>query len=134
MNSKLIFLLVLLVAPGKGLSQYSLEIEITGLRNDRGCIMLQLFNENQAVIGEEKGAIKDDKSIIVFKDLKPGRYAVRYFHDENLDGKLETNGIGKPLEGYGFSNNAYGMFGPKPFKEWLFDISDNKKIVLKTKY
>ncbi|MGB8490698.1 MAG: DUF2141 domain-containing protein, partial [Bacteroidales bacterium] len=108
MNQKLIFLILLIFISGKSLSQYSLEIEITGLRNDKGCIMLQLFNENQTVIGEEKGVIKDNKSIIVFNDLKPGKYAVRYFHDENLDGKLETNGIGKPLEGYGFSNNAYG--------------------------
>jgi uncharacterized protein (DUF2141 family) len=134
MNSKLISLLVLLIIPVKGLSQFSLEIEVTGLRNDKGCIMLQLFDENQVVIRQEKGTIKDSGITIVISDLKPGKYAVRYFHDENLDGILQTNRIGKPLEGYGFSNDAYGMFGPKPFKEWLFDINGNKKIVLKTKY
>ncbi len=34
-----------------------------------------------------------------------------------MNGNLETNRLGIPTEGYGFSNNAYGMFGPKPFKD-----------------
>ena len=77
-----------------------------------GLIMLQLFDENQNLVTLEKGIIKDQKSIIIIKNLKPAKYAIRYFHDENLNGKLETNKIGKPTEGYGFSNNAYGMSGP----------------------
>jgi uncharacterized protein (DUF2141 family) len=41
--------------------------------------------------------------------------------------------MGIPKEGYGFSNDAYGTFGPKPFEEWLVDVSKDTKIVLKTK-
>jgi uncharacterized protein (DUF2141 family) len=99
-----------------------------------GLIMLQLFDENQNLVTQEKGIIKDQKSIIIIKNLKPAKYAIRYFHDENLNGKLETNKIGKPTERYGFSNNAYGMFGPKPFRDWLFEIRENKKIEINTKY
>src|ERR1035437_1970388 len=44
---------------------------------------------------------------------------------------MDTNLVGKPTEGYGFSNNITGKFGPPPFKKWLFEISGNKKIVLK---
>lgn len=116
------------------LSQNTLEIEITGLRNDTGLIMLQLFDENHNLITREKGLIKEKKSIIILRDLATARYAVRYFHDENLDGIFETNKIGKPIEGYGFSNDAYGTFGPRPFENWLFEITENKKIVLRTKY
>jgi len=114
--------------------QCNLEIGITNLRNDKGIIMLQLFNENEVVIRQEKGLIKENECSIILKDLDPCRYAIRFFHDENLNGILETNKMGIPTEGYGFSNNVYGMFGPKPFRDWLYKIKDDKKIVLKTKY
>ncbi len=115
-------------------SQCILEIEITGTRNNTGVIMLQLFDEYETVLRQEKGTISENKCTIIVKDLKPGKYAVRYFHDENLNGTLETTAIGKPTEGYGFSNNAYGMFGPKPFKEWLFEVKEDTKLLLKTRY
>jgi uncharacterized protein (DUF2141 family) len=114
--------------------QFSLEIEITGLKNNTGLVLLQLFDENEKVINQAKSEIKENRSVIVFKDLKPGKYASRCFHDENLSGIMETNGLGIPKEGYGFSNNASGMFGPMPFKEWLFDIKEDKKIAVKIRY
>ena len=114
--------------------QYALNIEITSLRNDKGLIMLQLFDESEVVVRQEMGIIKEKKCNIVFKELDGGRYGIRYFHDENMNGTLETNKMGIPTEGYGFSNNAYGMFGPKPFKDWLFEINEDNNVVLKTKY
>jgi uncharacterized protein (DUF2141 family) len=114
--------------------QHTLEIEITGIRNDKGEILLQLYNENQKIIGQQKGVIEENKCNVKFSNLKPGKYAFRFFHDENLSGIMETNELGIPKEGYGFSNNGAGLFGPKPFKEWLFDIKEDKKIVTKTKY
>ena len=115
-------------------SPFTLEIEITGIRNNTGAIMLQVFDDHENVMRQEQGVISGNKCTIIVKDLNPGKYAVRYFHDENLNGTLETSKIGKPTEGYGFSNNAYGMFGPKPFKEWLFEVKEDTKLVLKTKY
>jgi len=44
---------------------------------------------------------------------------------------METNMFGKPTEGYGFSNNVTGRFGPPPFEKWLFDLNQDKTIVLK---
>ncbi len=40
--------------------------------------------------------------------------------------------LGIPTEGYGFSNNAYSMFGPTPFANWLFEVNKDEQIVLKT--
>jgi uncharacterized protein (DUF2141 family) len=114
--------------------QFSLQIEITGLKNNTGLVLLQLFDENEKVINQARSEIKENKSVIVFKDLKPGKYAFRFFHDENLSGKLETNGLGIPKEGYGFSNNGSGPFGPKPFKAWLFEINEDKNLAIRTKY
>jgi uncharacterized protein (DUF2141 family) len=115
-------------------SQLTLNIEITGLRNNNGKIMIQLFDENEKVITQEIGQIKDKMSSFSIKNLKPGKYAVRYYHDENLNGKMETNMAGKPTEGYGFSNNVIGKFGPPPFEKWLFEFRENKKITLTLTY
>jgi uncharacterized protein (DUF2141 family) len=115
-------------------SQYNLEIEILKIKNNEGNIMLQLFDENQKVLTQEMSVINDNKCAFSLKNLNPGKYAVRYFHDENLNGVMETNMLGKPTEGYGFSNNVTGMFGPPPFEKWLFELKENKKIVLKPLY
>ena len=115
-------------------SQFKLNIEIAEIRNNSGNIMLQLFDENEKVIREEKNNITDNKCFFTIKNLKPGRYAVRYYHDENMNGKMETNLVGKPTEGYGFSNNVIGKFGPPPFVKWLFEINSDKKIILKPTY
>jgi len=113
---------------------YTLDVEITSLRNNTGFIMLQVLNESQVPVEQEKGVIQDFKYIVKIVNLPPGKYALRYFHDKNMNGNLDTNKMGIPTEGYGFSNNAYGLFGPKPFKEWLFDFNENKKLSLKIKY
>lgn len=114
--------------------QYDLEVEITNLKNNKGLVMMQLFDENHNLISQQKGTITEKKSVIIIKNLKASGYAICFFHDENLNGNLETNRIGKPTEGYGFSNNAYSTFGPKPFKNWIFEMRGNKKILLKTNY
>jgi uncharacterized protein (DUF2141 family) len=129
-----ILCLVFLLIPNICYPQYKLEIEITGIRNNTGNIMLQLFDENEKVSTQEKKEITDNKCILTIANLKPGKYAVRYYHDENMNGKMETNLVGKPTEGYGFSNNVTGKFGPPPFEKWLFEISGDKKIILKPTY
>lgn len=115
-------------------AQYKLDIEIIGIRNDRGNIMLQLFDQDENIIRQEMSPVRERKCLFSFQNIKAGKYAVRYYHDENLNGKMETSIIGKPTEGYGFSNNCIGKFGPPPFEKWLFDLNQDKKIVLKPTY
>jgi uncharacterized protein (DUF2141 family) len=127
----LIFLFLLILQSVSG--QYNIEIEITDIKSNEGIIMLQLFDKDQKVIRQEKGIISGNKCLITFMDIEPGKYAFRFFHDENLSGIMETNRLGIPKEGYGFSNDGAGPFGPKPFKDWLFDIKQDKKIAVKIK-
>jgi len=113
--------------------QNKLEVEITELRSDQGPVMLELFDAQHQSIMRQSGVIKNGKATLVLSNLKPGRYAVRYYHDENNNQKLDTNLLGIPTEGYGFSNDAYGTFGPKSFDQWLVDVQHDTRIVLKTK-
>jgi Uncharacterized protein conserved in bacteria (DUF2141) len=47
--------------------------------------------------------------------IPPGKYALAVIHDENMNGKLDTNARGSPTEGYSFSNDAKGLFGAPAF-------------------
>ena len=115
-------------------SQFTLKIEITDLRNNSGKVMLEVFDEKEKVINREMSEIKEKSCQFMIKNLMAGKYAVRFYHDENQNNVMETNMFGKPTEGYGFSNNVKGTFGPPPFEKWLFSIVEDKTIVLKTVY
>jgi uncharacterized protein (DUF2141 family) len=134
MNRLIALSLFLICISYLSFSQYKLYVEILEIRNNKGNIMLQLFDGNQKVVAQEKSPIKDNKCSFSFTNLNPGKYAIRYYHDANLNGKMETNLVGKPTENFGFSNNVIGKFGPPPFEKWLFEINGDKKIVLKPTY
>lgn len=120
----LISLLILwLVAPIMLFGQITLTVDIEQLRNNNGKLLLELNNDKEEVIKGFSETITDGKCILVIKELKPGKYAFKYFHDENNDEKINTNFMGIPKEGYGFSNNAKGTFGPPSFDKMLFEIT-----------
>jgi len=125
----LLIVLFIIIKPNILVAQLSLTIEIRDLRSNSGEVLLQLYDENQNKIEGVYGKIVNNKSVLVIKNLNPGKYAFKYFHDENKNDKLDSNRLGIPTEGYGFSNNAKGNFGPPSFKKWIFDLTDNKKMI-----
>lgn len=134
MKSWFIIIAVFVFCPRYSFSQCRLDIEIEGIKSGKGNIMLQLQDEKENILDQRIVPITGKTCTVSIKDLKPGKYAIRYYHDENLNGKMETNMVGKPLEGYGFSNNAAGVFGPPSFDKCLFELSENKKIILRITY
>ena len=120
-----LILFFLSLMPSTSFGQFSLTIEFDGLRNSNGQIILEFIDENEIKIMEITKNIVDKKCIIVIKNLKPGKYAFKYFHDENKNENLDLNWIGIPKEGYGFSNNAKGTLGPPSFEKTIFVIKEN---------
>jgi uncharacterized protein (DUF2141 family) len=123
MKNMISFFIFWLFAPIIVCGQTTLTVEIEQLRNNKGKLLLELNTDKEEVIKGFTGAIEAKKSVIVIKDLKPGKYAFKYFHDENNDEKLNTNFVGIPKEGYGFSNNAKGTFGPPSFEKTVFEVT-----------
>lgn len=120
--------------PMASLAQSSLTIEITDVRNNEGQIHLELSNEHgERVVGITR-SISDNTCIIVIDSLSPGKYAFKFFHDENKNDTLDVNWIGIPKEGFGFSNNPRMIFGPPSFKRTIFDLVESKKIKTKPTY
>ncbi len=134
MKKLIIISILLLLYPSISKSQYNLTIEIGSLRNNSGEVLLELNDENGKMINGFSEKIVDNKCVIMVENIKPGKYAFKYFHDENKDKKLNTNILGIPKEGYGFSNNAKGKFGPPSFREMIFKVNQDSLIKCKSSY
>lgn len=115
-------------------AQLTLTIEISEIRNNQGKIHLELSNENEEQVAAISKNITNNKCIIVIENLKPGNYAFKFIHDENGNNKLDTNRMGIPIEGFGFSNNPKMTFGPPPFRKTVFELNESKLMKCKPKY
>ena len=129
MKKILITIFIISICSAHTFAQYTLTIKINNLRNNKGQIHLYIFDENQNNITDSFGEIENNECTIKIKQLSPGKYAFKYFHDENNNDKLDCNWMKVPKEGYGFSNNARGTFGPPSFEQWIFEINDHKKMI-----
>ncbi len=105
-----------------------LTIEVSGLRNTQGKVVLGIYDSQEA-FPKRGQAIKrivlelSSTSVsTTVDDLAEGVYALAALHDENNDGKINKNMFGMPKEGYGFSNNVRGKLGPPPFNKASFEL------------
>lgn len=105
-----------------------LSVKVNGVNSANGTIRMALHNgaegfpfEGQAFAEKEMpsalGAIT-----IRFSDLAPGSYSISVFHDENGNKELDTNLLGIPKEGYGFSNNARRKLSPPKYSATQFQV------------
>lgn len=54
--------------------------------------------------------------------LPPGFYAVAVYHDQNGDHAFNRDALGRPVEGFGFSNDAPTRFSVPAFKAARFQL------------
>ncbi len=106
----------------------TLTVLIDGFNSDKGDARIALCNSIEGYKSEEKAfrreaaRISNGKADWAFKDLPFGEYALKVFHDENGNNKLDKNLLGAPTEAYGFSNNARATFGPPDYKKAAFQF------------
>ena len=116
----------LLVAAGPARAA-DLDLSVTNLRDGNGRVMIAVFNAAATFLKDDQQVAAailpaNGATVRVVLDLPPGRYAVSVFHDANRNGKLDTNLVGMPTEGYGFSRDARGTMGPPAFDAAAFDL------------
>ena len=109
-----------LIARGK------LTVVVTGFPNEEGNCRFALDN-SKAVYERDDSVwigkvlpIINKQVIVVIDSLVYGEYAVRVFHDENKNKKIDTNFLGIPTEDYGYSNDASDWFGPPSWEKAKF--------------
>lgn len=136
-------LLIISAAVTSRTSESKLSVTITDLHNNKGHILISLYKDGVGYPEEVDKAVRRVKLTITnktastsFTGLATGNYAVAFLHDENNDEKMNTNFFGLPKEGYGFSNNVMGSFGPPPFSKASFQytVGQSKAISIKARY
>lgn len=110
-----------------------LTVRIHDIRAQTGVLRVALvdgapgWDGKAAPVKADGAPPQSDGATFVFKDLAPGTYAVMISHDENGNGKLDSNFMGMPIEGYGFSNNPTVMRKPT-WEEARFELAADKAI------
>jgi len=100
-----------------------IHVKILDIRNSTGTVACALFESPEGFPSEYLRSatnvmvikIRKSQARCDFEDIPPGTYAMAVVHDENMNGKLDTNWAGVPTEGYGFSNNVRGVLSAPSF-------------------
>lgn len=122
---------VILICPDDTFSQSihpGIHVTILNIRSSDGMVACTLFESPTGFPKDYLHAARNITSIRInnkaarcdFEDLPPGTYAIAVAHDENMNGKLDTNALGIPTEGYGFSNDAKGWLSAPSFSAASF--------------
>ena len=108
----------------------SLEMEINNLQSNNGPLYIRILdgNENPVIVGTSP--VINYSARISFDSISPGKYAIQFFHDENENQKMDFNLIGIPKEKFGSSNNVKPILGPPKFEKMLFNLTENKKVIM----
>lgn len=73
------------------------------------------------------------ESILMF-DAVPGTYAVAVHHDANSNGRMDSNFLGMPKEGYGVSNDVRPKFRAPRFSEAAVHVGRDTTLIVHMAY
>src|SRR5215472_4737778 len=103
-------------------SENAIRAHIERLHSDRGQVVCALFaaaddfpKKIDRAFARVATQIMSRRAMCEFPRVPAGVYAVSVFHDENLNGRLDTNWLAIPREGVGASNNPKPGMGPPKF-------------------
>jgi uncharacterized protein (DUF2141 family) len=145
MTRKILFLLILflILCPGLHLNCQNIKVNITGIRAEKGQIVISVFKDSESYLKEEpfvnkiflKEVVTDGKMDVQFT-LEPGIYGLCLLDDENNNEKMEYNILGMPKEGFGFSDYYTSGFTRPKFESFKFTLTENqeKRITIKVRY
>ena len=105
-----------------------IHVKVLNIRNSTGTVDCALFD---SPVGFPHEVLHSARKVMVmkvrntqarcdFEDILPGTYSLTVIHDENMNGKLDTNLLGIPTEGYGFSNDVKALLGAPSFSAASF--------------
>ncbi|MEB3219093.1 MAG: DUF2141 domain-containing protein [Nostocales cyanobacterium 94392] len=126
----------------EGTANSNLGVTVKGLKNQKGQVCFSIFSSSRGFPNNDKNALKakcvklENSSVqLNIPSLKPGTYAIAMFHDSNGDGKLNTNSLGIPKEGFGFSRNPRIVTGPPKFGDSaVFVVGSSTNIEISLNY
>lgn len=121
----------------------SVTVNVSGLHSQKGDVVVCLWNQqdkdfpicsNTASFQHLLVAANAATVAVTFQNVPSGEYAISAFHDENQDGKINRDFIGRPREGIAFSNMNQGGRSRPSFDQAKFAVSGAKTISLSLMY
>jgi uncharacterized protein (DUF2141 family) len=111
------------------------DINVGTLRNTKGWLGCRLYSSptgfpKEPTSRQQQKAITGATVGVTFEGLSAGTYAVSCMHDENANGKLDSNFLGIPTEGYGVSNNHTHALSAPTWDESKFEVKDGESVRL----
>ena len=130
-----------IAAASKVAAAGELHIDITNMRSDKGMVVACLTAAASTFpkCANDPAALRlkvpATASHLVFRGVKPGRYAVALLHDENGNGKADRAITMIPREGFGFSRDAKVRMGPPKFNDAVFVMPPRRQaMTIKMRY
>lgn len=116
----------------------TLTIQVTNVKDDEGHVRIAIYNSEKDYM-KKHFMVKSAKAAkgtveVVIDNLPAGTYGISVMHDANSNEKMDSNLIGMPKEGFGFSNNAKGSFGPPSYEKTKLDFNTSKQISIAMTY
>lgn len=105
-----------------------IQVNLSGMHNANGKINFALYNAsssfNDPTLVYKSLILTPTVATMSFTldSIPAGTYAFGVFHDENDNQQIDQNWLGIPTEGFAFSNNAMGSFGPPTYDQAKFVV------------
>lgn len=130
-------LLILATSSAEAGNDTAVEIPISTVRSGDGSVFVALYDRPgwlQPGRFVSATRVKAHKGTVhaTFRGVRPGHYGVAVFHDENANGKVDTNFLGIPKEGFGFSRIS-PMRRPS-FDETSFEVKERAWAPVRLRY
>ena len=112
-----------------------LTVTVTGLRSDDGDVHMAIYDrpetfpKSDGMLSEGVLPPTGRRATWVFKDLKPGRYAIAAFHDANGNHSFDQGVFGIPLEDFGFSMGAQAFLSAPDFADAAFSMTGEDRTI-----
>lgn len=116
----------------------TLTIQVTNVKDTEGQVRIAIYNSEKEFMkkwfmAKSVKAVKGTVEVVI-DNLPAGPYGISILHDANSNGKMDSNVIGIPTEGFGFSNNAKGTFGPPSYEKTKIDFTASTQISIAMTY
>jgi uncharacterized protein (DUF2141 family) len=110
----------------------TLTITITGIVPAPSDLRIGLYDEanyeGAPKLGQNVPAVAP-QTVVTFKDLPPGRLAVKILQDLNGNGEMDSTMFGVPEEPFGLSNDIKPQMSAPGFDETGFELKPGENVI-----
>lgn len=108
----------------------NVKLTVANIQSQVGKLYISVYDSKDTFLGDTKVYEKvvgleniKDGQIEISLTLPYGALAISVHHDNNANGKMDSNFIGIPKEPVGLSNGHVPRFGPPKFSKAVIEIS-----------